>query len=72
MNWLSGNPKDLEDYGIQGLVEDLQLEEYKGKYSTPVVVKLLLLIHFIRGKTFSGLESYKQIKLVPLGRTNAY
>jgi len=53
-------------------VEDLWLEEYKGKYSTPVVVKLPPLIHFIYSEIFSGLESHKQIKLVPLGRTNAY
>jgi len=72
MNWLSGNPKDLEDRGIQGLVEDLWLKEYKGKYSTPVVIKLLPPIHFVHSKTFSGLESHKQIKSVPLSRTNTY
>jgi len=40
-------------------VEDLWLEEYKGKYSTPIVVKLPLPIRFVCGEIFSGLESYK-------------
>lgn len=72
MNWLGGNPEDLEDRGIQGLVEDLWLEEYKGKYSTPAVVKLPPPIGFVRGETFGGLESHEQIKSVPLCRTDAY
>ena len=53
-------------------MEDLWLEEYKGKYSTPTVVKLPLLIRFIYNKTFSGLKSHKQIKSIPFGKTNAY
>ena len=72
MNWLSGNPEDPEDHRVQGLVEDLWLEEYKGKYSTPAVVKLPPPICFVHGETFGGLESHKQIKSVPLSRTDAY
>jgi len=53
-------------------VEDLWLKEYKGKYSTPIAVKLPPLIRFICDKTFSSLKSYKQIKLVPFSRTDAY
>jgi len=72
MNWLSGNPEDPEDRGIQGLVEDLWLEEYKGKYSTPVVVKLPPLIYFIYNETFSGLKSHEQIKSILFSKTDAY
>ena len=58
-HWVAGNPEDLNDRGIKGLVEDLWLEEYKGKYSTPIYTKPLLLIQFILGKTFSGLKNHK-------------
>jgi len=72
MNWLSGNFEDPEDCGVQGLIEDLWLEEYKGKYSTFAVVKLPPPICFVCGETFGGLESHEQIKLVLFSRTDAY
>ena len=44
---LASNPKNPNNRGIQGLVEDLWLEEYKGKYSTPTPIKTQSPICFI-------------------------
>lgn len=71
-HWLAGNPEDLNDRGVQGLVEDLQLKEYKGKYSTPAPIKPPSPICFVQGETFSSLKNHKQIKSVPLSKSDAY
>ena len=71
--WLAGNPEDLNDRGVQGLVEDLWLEEYKGKYSTPSAsIKPPSPICFVRGETFGGLKNHEQIKSVPFSKSDAY
>ena len=71
-HWLTGNPKDTEDRGIQGLVEDLWLEEYKGKYTTPTSDKPSSPIIFTSGETFGGLKNHEQLKSIPLSRSDAY
>ena len=53
-------------------MEELWLEEYKDKYSTPITAILPTLISFIQGKTFSGLKNYEQIKSVPYSKLDAY
>src|SRR6266702_5151368 len=71
-HWLTGNPEDPIDRGVQGLVEELWLEKYKDKYSTPTTAILPTPISFIQGKTFSGLKNHEQIKSVPHSKSDAY
>ena len=71
-HWVAGDPEDPNDHGIKGLVEDLWLEEYKGKYSTPARVKLSPPIRYIPGEQFGGLKEHEQIKAVPICRTDDY
>ena len=53
-------------------MEDLWLEEYKGKYSTPAGIKPSPPIRYILGEQFGGLKEHKQIKAVPICRTDDY
>ncbi len=71
-HWLTGNPEDPINYGVQGLVEELWLEKYKDKYSTPTTAILPTPISFIQGKTFSGLKNHEQIKSMPCSKFDAY
>ena len=69
---LTNNPKNPINRGVQGLIEELQLEEYKDKYSTPITTTLPTPISFIYSKTFSGLKNHKQIKFVLYSKSDAY
>ena len=70
-NWLCSSPKDPKDFGIQGLVEDLWLKKYKGKYAAAAAQEPSA-IKFTLGKTFSGLHSHEQIKVILTTKVNAY
>jgi len=53
-------------------VEELWLEEYKDKYSTPTTATPPTPISFVQGETFGGLKNHEQIKSVFRSKLDAY